>query len=59
VLQEAIRRETQLIVLGVSPRRHLGLSLVGRTNERIMRKSPVRVMIVRESDDYILPGRAG
>ncbi len=58
VLEEALRRETQLIVLGVSPRRHLGLSLVGRTNERIMRRSPVRVVIVRERDDYILPGRA-
>lgn len=57
VLEEALRRETQLIVLGVSPRRHLGLSLVGRTNERIMRRSPVRVVIVRERDDYILPGR--
>jgi len=56
VLDEALRRETQLIVLGVNPRRHLGLSLVGRTNERIMRKSPVRVLIVREQDDYILPG---
>jgi APA family basic amino acid/polyamine antiporter len=58
VLEEAVRRETQLIVLGVSPRRHLGLSLVGRTNERILRRSPVRVVIVRERDDYILPGRA-
>jgi APA family basic amino acid/polyamine antiporter len=58
VLEEALRRETQLIVLGVSPRRHLGLSLVGRTNERIMRRSPVRVVIVRERDDFILPGRA-
>ncbi len=58
VIEEALRRETQLIVLGVSPRRHLGLSLVGRTNERIMRRSPVRVVIVRERDDYILPGRA-
>jgi APA family basic amino acid/polyamine antiporter len=59
VLEEALRRETQLIVLGVSPRRHLGLSLVGRTNERIMRRSPVRVLIVREKDDYILPGQRG
>ena len=57
VLEEALRRETQLIVLGVSPRRHLGLSLIGRTNERIMRRSPVRVLVVRERDDYILPGR--
>jgi APA family basic amino acid/polyamine antiporter len=56
VLEEALRRETQLIVLGVNPRRHLGLSLVGRTNERIMKRSPVRVLVVREKDDYILPG---
>ncbi|MCW2928826.1 MAG: universal stress protein, partial [Thermoleophilia bacterium] len=59
ILEEAMRRETQLIVLGVNPRRHLGLSLVGRTNERIMRRSPVRVVIVRERDDYILPGARG
>ena len=56
VLEEIERRESQLVVLGVSPRRHLGLSLVGRTNERIMRRSPVRVVLVREQDDYILPG---
>lgn len=53
LLAEALRRETQLIVLGVNPRRHLGLSLVGRTNERILRRSPVRVVLVREHDDYI------
>ncbi|MCW2974687.1 MAG: hypothetical protein JWN72_2960, partial [Thermoleophilia bacterium] len=56
ILEEAERRETELILLGVSPRRHLGLSLIGRGNERIMRRSPVRVIIVREKDDYILPG---
>lgn len=56
VLEEAVRRESQLIVLGVSPRRHLGLSLVGRTNERIIRRSPVRVVLVREQDDFIQPG---
>jgi len=56
ILEEAERRETELILLGVNPRRHLGLSLVGRSNERIMRRSPVRVIIVREKDDYILPG---
>jgi nucleotide-binding universal stress UspA family protein len=59
VLEEALRRETQLIVLGVNPRRHLGLSLIGRTNERIMKRSPVRVLVVREKDDYILPGTRG
>ncbi|MCZ4496622.1 MAG: universal stress protein, partial [Thermoleophilia bacterium] len=56
ILEEAERRETQLIVLGVRPRRHLGLSLVGRSNERILTRSPVRVLIVREQDDFILPG---
>ncbi|MCW2950484.1 MAG: UspA domain protein, partial [Thermoleophilia bacterium] len=58
IIDEAERRETELILLGVSPRRHLGLSLVGRSNERIMRRSKVRVIIVRERDDYILPGSA-
>ncbi|MBC7459876.1 MAG: universal stress protein, partial [Thermoleophilia bacterium] len=56
ILEEAERRETELILLGVSPRRHLSLSLIGRSNERIMRRSPIRVIIVREKDDYILPG---
>jgi APA family basic amino acid/polyamine antiporter len=53
VLEEALRRESQLIVLGVHRRRHLGMSLTGKTNERILRKSPVRVLLVRERDDYL------
>jgi APA family basic amino acid/polyamine antiporter len=56
VLEEALRRESELIVLGVNPRRHLGLSLVGKTNERIIRKSPVRVVLVREQSDFIKVG---
>jgi nucleotide-binding universal stress UspA family protein len=53
VLEEALRRETQLIVLGVEPRRHLNMSVMGRTNERILRKSPTRVLLVRERDDFV------
>lgn len=53
VIEEATRRESQLIVLGVYRRRHLGMSLAGRTNERIIRKSPVRVLLVRERDDLV------
>jgi APA family basic amino acid/polyamine antiporter len=59
VLEEAVNREAQVIVLGVAPRRHLGLSLIGRANEEIVRKSPIRVLVVRERDDYILPGTRG
>lgn len=56
VLSEAIHRESELIVLGVKPRRHLGLSLIGRTNERIVKKSPIRVILVREQSDFIERG---
>ncbi len=56
VLEEAERRESQLVVLGVHRRRHLGMSLTGKTNERILRKSPVRVMLVREREDYVGKG---
>jgi len=52
VLEEALRRESQLIVLGVEPRRHVHRSLLGRTNERIIRKAPTRVLLVRERDDF-------
>lgn len=52
ILEEALRRESQVIVLGVQPRRHLGMSLIGRSNERILRKAPTRVLVVRERDDY-------
>ena len=52
VTEEALRRESQLIVLGVHKRRHLGMSLMGRSNERILRKAQTRVLLVRESDDY-------
>jgi APA family basic amino acid/polyamine antiporter len=53
VIEEAARRESQLVVLGVHKRRHLGMSLTGRANERIIRKSPVRVLLVRERDDFV------
>lgn len=56
VLEEAVRRESQLIVLGVHKRRHIGMSLTGKTNERILRRSPVRVMLVREREDYVSRG---
>jgi APA family basic amino acid/polyamine antiporter len=48
IIDEAIQRESQLIVVGVPRRRLLaGMGVLGRSVERAMRRSPTRVLLVR------------
>ena len=50
IVQEALQRETELIVLGIPYKRHMGRFTVGETASYLLQNAPCPVILWRERD---------